>query len=123
MRRVFALTIMALAAAALWGCGKDRPTSYQDFIFGKWEAMDAANTFVEVTFTKGATTAVGTYSARYMTQTEGVLGDESGSIAISGSVIFITSPRFTQPLRFTWNVVDNVLTLQGDFLTETYRKG
>lgn len=129
MRRTMYLTTAILLMAGTLGCGKDRPTSFQDAIFRRWVPSGGNTTFVEITLTRGATSAVGTYAARVMVENPDpnamgqIQADESGTVAVSGNVLVTTSSA-GMARRFTWSVEGSVLTLwREDLEAEVYRGG
>lgn len=95
------------------GCGKDRPTSFQEIVYGSWQALDQTNRFQTMSLDGKTGAFTGTVFSGQNAQGRPITSEVKGAFQVSGNTLTIVIGTDRQ--AYAWSVEKDVLTLIGGF--------
>jgi hypothetical protein len=98
---------------AVAGCGKDRPTSFQEAVYGTWKALEQTNRYQTMVLDGRTGAFTGTVLAGQDAQGNPITSEVKGVFQASGNSLTIVVGTDRQ--TYTWSVERDVLTLSGGF--------
>ena len=113
MRKGVLLVMVWLAVFVVAGCGKDRPTSFQEAVYGSWQATEQTNRYQTIVLDGRTGAFTGTMFTGQDAQGRPITSEVKGAFQASGNTLTIVVGTDRQV--YTWSVERDMLTLTGGF--------